>query len=311
METTIDCVKEHAYRLDEFLFGYKQAAKGGKRTTMERMVDSARTRQNKIMFLVLYLSPKDYHRFHSPATFTASYRRHIAGYLEPVDPRYVAGHRDVYASNERVNVLGDWAHGFLAVSFVGATNVGSIKLHFDEDLRTNVSRPKPPYVSDKSYAALSESDSAFWGYPVRRKSRGVDEEEAFEIDRYLAEFDIKDVVASEDAKSAFVYGAPQENRLPFNALNGFKERLPEETDQAGQKNMELLSKLESPGSAYQTNKTYTVTPTGVFLRKGEELGMFEMGSSIVLLFECPKEMEVVKGEGDVVKYGERISQLNK
>ena len=58
------------------------------------------------------------------------------------------------------------------------------------------------------------------------------------------------------------------------------------------------------------NKTYTVTPTGVFLRKGEELGLFEMGSSIVLLFECPKEMEVVKKEGDFVKYGERLSQMN-
>ena len=54
-----------------------------------------------------------------------------------------------------------------------------------------------------------------------------------------------------------------------------------------------------------------MTPTGVFLRKGEELGMFEMGSSIVLLFECPKEMEIVKREGDTVKYGERISHMNK
>ena len=74
--------------------------------------------------------------------------------------------------------------------------------------------------------------------------------------------------------------------------------------------MELLSKLESPGNAYETNRTFTVTENGVFLRKGEELGMFEMGSSIVLLFECPKEMEIVKQEGDVVKYGEKISQLN-
>ena len=76
-------------------------------------------------------------------------------------------------------------------------------------------------------------------------------------------------------------------------------------------NKELLSKLESPGSAYDTNKTYTVTETGVFLRKGEEIGMFEMGSSIVMLFECPKEMEIVKKEGDVVKCGEKLSQINK
>ena len=89
LETTFACVKGSTYRLDEFLFGYQQSAKDGKRTTMERMIDSAKIRKNKVMFMVLYLSPKDYHRFHSPTSFTASYRRHIAGYLEPVDPRYV------------------------------------------------------------------------------------------------------------------------------------------------------------------------------------------------------------------------------
>ena len=173
-EATIDCVKGHAYGLDELLFGYKKQAKDGKRTTTERMVDAARSRKNKIMFMVLYLSPKDYHRFHSPASFTASYRRHITGYLASVDPRYVKSHRDVYKSNERVNVLGDWAHGFLAISLVGALNVGSIKLHFDESLRTNVSSPKAPYVSDKNYSVLSEADGTFWKYPVRRKSKGID-----------------------------------------------------------------------------------------------------------------------------------------
>ena len=84
------------------------------------------------MFMVIYLAPGDYHRYHSPATFTANYRRHIPGYLEPVDPRYLRGHQDVLKSNERVNLLGDWKHGFFALSFVGALNVGSMKLHFDD-----------------------------------------------------------------------------------------------------------------------------------------------------------------------------------
>ena len=151
--------------------------------------------------MVLYLSPKDYHRFHSPANFTASFRRHIAGYLEPVDPRHVAGHRDVFKSNERVSILGEWVHGFLAVSFVGATNVGSIKLHFDDSLKTNASNPKQPFVYDKNYAALSEADGAFWKYPVLKKSRGKDTDEIFDIDRYLAEFDVKDVLDLSEAKS--------------------------------------------------------------------------------------------------------------
>jgi phosphatidylserine decarboxylase len=84
------------------------------------------------MFAVIYLAPQDYHRYHSPAHFTANYRRHIAGYLEPVMPSYLKKHKDVLKENERVNVLGEWAHGFFAISFIGALNVGSIKLLFDD-----------------------------------------------------------------------------------------------------------------------------------------------------------------------------------
>jgi len=89
------------------------------------------------MYLVVYLSPGDYHRFHSPCNFTTNYRRHVAGYLEPVDPRYLKTHTEVFKSNERVNLIGEWTHGFFAYSMVGATNVGSIKVNFDESLRTN------------------------------------------------------------------------------------------------------------------------------------------------------------------------------
>ena len=120
------------------------------------MIAAAKERGRKVMFMVIYLSPGDYHRFHSPAIFTASYRRHVVGYLEPVDPRYLATHRDVLKSNERVNLLGDWANGFFAISFVGAANVGSIKVHFDEKLTTNKHAPTLPYFSDKNYATLSD-----------------------------------------------------------------------------------------------------------------------------------------------------------
>ena len=70
---------------------------------------------------------------------------------------------------------------------------------------------------------------------------------------------------------------------------------------------ELISKLEQPGSAYQKNRTFTVTPNGVFLRKGEEVGMFQMGSTIVMMFECPKETSVLVQEGEKLKMGQRIT----
>ena len=151
--------------------------------------------------MVVYLAPGDYHRFHSPATFTANYRRHIAGYLEPVDPRYLKGHRDVLKTNERVNLLGDWKHGFFALSFVGAMNVGSIKLHFDESLVSNIANPGEEPLLDKNYATLSETDGAFWKYPVRKSTLGrvslekINPDEVLDVDGYLAEFDVKDMVS--------------------------------------------------------------------------------------------------------------------
>jgi phosphatidylserine decarboxylase len=147
--------------LDEFLFGYKDQGK----SAVDNIIQSASERGNQCYYMVVYLSPKDYHRYHSPAAFTASYRRHVAGYLEPVDPRYLKGHRDVIKSNERVNLMGDWHHGFFAMSFVGATNVGSIHLHFDGDLATNIKSPVSPYLLDKNYATLMEADGAVWSYP--------------------------------------------------------------------------------------------------------------------------------------------------
>ena len=145
LESTMDCIKGHKYRLDEFLFGYQTvkdpSSEKKQLSTTERLIQSAIDRGNKVLYMVVYLAPGDYHRYHSPASFTANYRRHIAGYLEPVDPRYLKGHRDVLKTNERVNLLGDWQHGFFALSFVGALNVGSIKLHFDESLASNIVNP--------------------------------------------------------------------------------------------------------------------------------------------------------------------------
>ena len=88
--------------------------------------------------------------------------------------------------------------------------------------------------------------------------------------------------------------------MPFNVINGFKRSAGDSHDT---KSRELISKLEQPGSAYDRNKNFTVTSNGVFLRKGEEVGMFEMGSTIVMLFECPKTTKIIPQEGEKLQMG--------
>jgi phosphatidylserine decarboxylase len=122
------------------------------------MLAEARDRGNKVVYMVVYLSPGDYHRFHSPANFTANFRRHITGYLYSVNPSYLDIYKDVLKQNERVNLLGDWGHGFFGISFVGATNVGSIVLNFDESVVTNHKRTRTAYTNDKDYTQKSEQE---------------------------------------------------------------------------------------------------------------------------------------------------------
>lgn len=136
---TVDCVKGRSYRLDEFMLGEKEHA--DKPSKVQTILDSVKARGNKLFYTVIYLAPSDYHRFHSPGMFQSFFRRHIAGYLDPVKPSYVNKHKDVFKNNERANMFGQWANGFFCISFVGALNVGSIKINKDPELETNMSRP--------------------------------------------------------------------------------------------------------------------------------------------------------------------------
>ncbi|OZJ02598.1 hypothetical protein BZG36_03647 [Bifiguratus adelaidae] len=90
-----------------------------------------------LYYCVIYLAPGDYHRFHSPTDWVVEKRRHFAGELFSVSPYFVKLLADLFVLNERVVLLGRWRYGFFSMTPVGATNVGSIKINFDEALRTN------------------------------------------------------------------------------------------------------------------------------------------------------------------------------
>jgi len=102
---------------------------------------------------VVYLSPSDYHRFHSPADWSITHRRHFPGALCSVQPSVVAAFPGLFHTNERVAFFGTWKHGFMAMVAVGATNVGSIVVDFDPELKTNQSGKMPEYEHEVEYGA--------------------------------------------------------------------------------------------------------------------------------------------------------------
>lgn len=171
------------------------------------------TSQNRtaLYYAVIYLAPGDYHRFHSPTNWVAERRRHFAGELYSVSPYLQRTLPGLFTLNERVVLLGRWRWGFFSYTPVGATNVGSIVINFDRELRTN------------SLTTDTEADKA----------------------------------AEEAAKRGERY-------------TGFTEA---------------------------TYEAASPILHGHALRRGEEMGGFQLGSTIVLVFEAPKGQRPSLDEG--------------
>ncbi|ORX78720.1 phosphatidylserine decarboxylase [Anaeromyces robustus] len=93
---------------------------------------------NKLFYCVLYLSPGDYHHFHSPTNWIIEKRRHFSGHLLSVSPKVVNLVHNLFTVNERIALIGRWKHGFFSMTPVGATNVGSVVLTIDDKLKTNM-----------------------------------------------------------------------------------------------------------------------------------------------------------------------------
>ncbi|KAL8589455.1 hypothetical protein ACOMHN_061666 [Nucella lapillus] len=89
---------------------------------------------------IIYLAPGDYHRFHSPAQWSVTQRRHFPGDLLSVNPGIARWVQGLFNLNERAVYTGQWQHGFFSLCAVGATNVGSIRIYCDEELETNIKR---------------------------------------------------------------------------------------------------------------------------------------------------------------------------
>ncbi|KAG2470710.1 PISD decarboxylase, partial [Polypterus senegalus] len=128
------------------------------------------------------------------------------GSLMSVNPGVARWIKELFCHNERVVLSGEWVHGFFSLTAVGATNVGSIRIYFDRDLRTNSPRYCKGSYNDFSYIS-------------------------------------------------------------------------------------------------STNKE------GVCMRKGEHLGEFNLGSTIVLVFEAPKDFTFNLKAGQKIRFGEALGTM--
>lgn len=123
-------------------------------------------KSTELFFAVIYLSPGDYHHYHSPIDWVCKKRRHFPGDLFSVSPYFQRNFPNLFVLNERVALLGYWKYGFFSMTPVGATNVGSIKLSFDEELVTNLKRKKNVDPHSCYEATYSNASKILGGMPL-------------------------------------------------------------------------------------------------------------------------------------------------
>lgn len=101
-------------------------------------------------FLTIYLSPRHYHRIHSPVSGRVVRARHVPGALWPVNDAAVKHVPDLFPRNERLIAYVESGLGLTAVVAVGAYNVGRISAVFDAEWRA------PGWASNRRGAAGGE-----------------------------------------------------------------------------------------------------------------------------------------------------------
>ena len=90
-------------------------------------------------FITYYLSPRDCHRVFSPVTGVIRRVTIIPGSLWPVNSPSIKFVKDLFIRNERLIVDIECEDSSkVSVIFIGATNVGSIRVSFDQSVVTNL-----------------------------------------------------------------------------------------------------------------------------------------------------------------------------
>ncbi|MBM0637047.1 phosphatidylserine decarboxylase [Campylobacter sp. VicNov18] len=92
---------------------------------------------NGLDYINIYLSPKDYHRYHSPCNMQILSVSYTSGMLYSVKENYLQYISNLYIKNERVSLKCKNEKGIFWLVFIGAQNVGKIRFNFDPSIQTN------------------------------------------------------------------------------------------------------------------------------------------------------------------------------
>lgn len=136
-DSLIEQVKGVNYSIEDFLGPLQTVEQSNEPLSYAEALKRKRDGSTELYQCVIYLAPGDYHRFHSPAAWEPTIRRHFSGELLSVSPKVASWLPGLFCLNERVLYMGKWKHGFFSYTAVGATNVGSVEIYMDSELKTN------------------------------------------------------------------------------------------------------------------------------------------------------------------------------
>lgn len=183
---------------------------------------------NKLYYIIIYLGPGDYHRFHAPNNILVNSINHIVGDLYPVRISWLKMIPGLFSLNERIILKGYWNNNDLYYYIpVGAFNVGSIKIYSDKDIVTN----------------MKLHDKDIW---YKNTNKIINKEDNNENDE-----DLRNALWNVNNKKVSPYYKNQLKQNPYR-------------------------------------KQYYQGGLDIPIDKGSEIGHFEFGSTIVMLFESDK-----------------------
>ncbi|PAF44344.1 phosphatidylserine decarboxylase [Helicobacter sp. 11S02629-2] len=114
-------------------------------------------------FINLYLSPKDYHRFHAPCDLEVLEARYFSGRLLPVNKTSLLKNKDLFNINERVVLKVRFSYNQEIAYYVavGALNVGKMRFNFDERIKTNASLGDAIYTYENCFLKAGDEVGMF------------------------------------------------------------------------------------------------------------------------------------------------------